>query len=129
MKQKIVLRPLPAFLLFVLFLTSCLPTSQPSDSGIEGSVSIGPMCPVMQANVPCPDQPYQAKLTVLTTTEKKVARFQTDTQGHFRINLASGDYVLHPESPNGLPYAEDIPFTVKEHQFTHLEISYDSGIR
>lgn len=119
----------PAFLLFVLLLTSCLQTPQPSDSGIEGSVTIGPICPVIQVNVPCPDQPYQAKLTVLTTTGKKVVQFQTDEQGRFRINLASGDYILHPESPNSLPYAADIPFTVNEHKFTLLKISYDSGIR
>jgi hypothetical protein len=119
----------PAFLLFVLLLTACLGTPQPSDSGIEGIVTIGPMCPVMQANVPCPDQPYQATLTVLTTRGKKVAQFQTDEKGHFRFNLASGDYVLHPESPNVMPSAADIPFTVEEHKFTLLEISYDSGIR
>jgi hypothetical protein len=118
-----------AFLLFVLLLTACLQTSQPSDSGIEGIVTIGPMCPVMRANVPCPDQPYQATLTVLTTNGKKVAQFQTDEKGNFRFNLASGDYVLHPKSPNVMPSAADIPFTVDEHEFTWLEISYDSGIR
>lgn len=119
----------PAFLLFVLLLTACLGTLQPPDSGIEGIVTIGPMCPVMQANVPCPDQPYQATLTVLSTSGKKVVQFQTDEKGRFRVNLASGDYVLHPESPNVMPSAADIPFTVDEHKFTLLEISYDSGIR
>ncbi len=117
------------FLLFVLLLTACLPTPQPSDSGIEGAVTIGPMCPVMQANKPCPDRPYQAVLTVMTTNGKKVTQFQTNENGLFRIELGPGDYVLHPESPNELPFAVDIPFTVYEHQFTRLEISYDSGIR
>ena len=119
----------PVFLLSVLLLTACLGTPQPSDSGIEGAVTIGPMCPVMQENVPCPDQPYQATLTVLSTSGKKIAQFQTDEKGHFRFNLASGAYILHPESPNVMPSAADIPFTVDEHEFTLLEISYDSGIR
>jgi hypothetical protein len=119
----------PAFLLFILFLTACLGTPQPSDSGIEGTVTIGPMCPVVQANVPCPDKPYQATLTILTTNGKKLAEFITDEKGYFRFNLASGDYVLHPESPNVMPFAADIPFTVDEHKFTLLEIHYDSGIR
>jgi len=118
-----------AYLLFVLFLTACLPTPQPSDSGIEGIVTIGPMCPVMQEDVPCPDQPYQADLTILTPNGKKVIQFQTDESGRFRVELAPGEYVLHPESPNGLPFAQDIPFRVDEHRFTLLEISYDSGIR
>ena len=117
------------FLLFVLLLAACLQTPQSLDSGIEGIVTIGPMCPVMQENVPCPDKPYQAELNVLTTSGKEVTRFQTDENGRFRIDLAPGDYILHPESPNGLPYAEDLPFTVNDHEFTQLKISYDSGIR
>jgi hypothetical protein len=119
----------PVFLLFILFLTACMQTQQPSDSGIEGIVTIGPMCPVMQEDVPCPDQPYQAELSVLTESGKRVIQFQTDENGRFRVELAAGDYVLHPESPNGLPFAEDIPFKVDDHKFMLLKISYDSGIR
>jgi hypothetical protein len=119
----------PAFLSFVLLLTACLGTPQPSDSGIEGIVTIGPMCPVMQENVPCPDQPYQATLTVLTTSGKKVTQFQTDEKGHFRVNLSPGDYILHPKSPNVMPSAADMPFTVNAHKYALLKISYDSGIR
>jgi hypothetical protein len=117
------------FLLFVLFVTACSQTSQPLDSGIEGLVTIGPMCPVMQEDVPCPDQPYQATLTVLTVNGEKITQFQTDENGRFRVELAAGDYILHPESPNGLPFAADMPFKVNEHKFTQLEIIYDSGIR
>ena len=117
------------FLLFVLLLAACLPTPQPTDSGIEGVVTIGPMCPVVQENVPCPDRPYQAALTVLTVSGNKITQFRTDEQGRFRVDLAPGNYILHPESPNGMPFAQDLPFTVNEHQFTRLEISYDSGIR
>ena len=116
-------------LLFVLFLTACLPTPQPLDSGIEGIVTIGPMCPVMQEDVPCPDGPYQATLTILEINGKKVTQFQTDENGHFRVELLPGEYLLHPESPNQMPFAEDMLFTVNEHEFTYLEISYDSGIR
>ena len=115
--------------ILVLLLTACLQTLQPLDSGIEGIVTIGPMCPVMQEDVPCPDQPYQAALTVLSTSGEKITQFQADENGRFRVELAAGDYVLHPESSNSLPFAADIPFTVNEHKFTLLEISYDSGIR
>jgi hypothetical protein len=115
----------PAFLLIALLVTAC----QTLDSGFEGSVTIGPMCPVMQEGIPCPDQPYQAELTILTESGKKVMQLQTDEDGSFRIELAVGDYVLHPESPGGLPFAPDLPFSVEEHQFTHLEVIYDSGIR
>jgi len=116
------------FLLAFLLITSCSPI--PSDSGIEGNVTIGPMCPVMQANNPCPDKPYQATLTVLTTTtRRKVIQFETEADGYFRVALAPGEYILHPESPNVMPYAAEIPFTVTNHQFTRVDVVYDSGIR
>jgi hypothetical protein len=100
----------------------------PSDSGIEGVVTIGPMCPVIRVDTPCPDKPYQATLTILTRNNKKVMQFRTDDEGRFRVDLAPGDYILHPETPN-IVRAADIPFTVAAHQFTHLDVSYDSGIR
>ena len=130
----------PAFLLLALLLAACLPTPQPtestivatpqsSDSGIEGTVTIGPSCPVVQENVACPDRPYQATFTVFTTTGTKVTEFQTDEQGRFLINLASGDYVLHLESPKPMRISPDTPFKVAENEYTLLDITYDSGIR
>lgn len=117
------------FLFFVVLLTACQPAPQTLDSGVEGMVTIGPMCPVMQEGVPCPDQPYQAELTILTDSGRRVIQFQTDEDGSFRVALEAGEYVLRPESPGGLPYAGEIPFSVEEHQFTSLAIIYDSGIR
>jgi hypothetical protein len=119
----------PAFLLFTLLLAACLSTPQPPESGIEGTVTIGPSCPVVQENVPCPDKPYQAAYTVFTTTGTKVTAFQTDEQGRFQINLAPGDYVLHLESPQPMQAIQDMPFSVAENTYTLLNINYDSGIR
>lgn len=130
----------PAILLFALLLAACSSTPQPtesaivatsqsSNSGIEGTVTIGPMCAVVQENVPCPDQPFQATFTVFTNTGTKVTEFQTDEQGHFRISLASGDYVLHLESPKPMRVAADTQFNVAENEYTILDITYDSGIR
>ncbi len=120
------------FTLIFLLAAACSPVvaSTPVDSGIEGNVTIGPMCPVMQVNNPCPDKPYQATLTILTTTDRRtVLKFQTDANGYFHVVLAPGNYILHPESPNTMPHAAEIPFTVTGHEFTHVDISYDSGIR
>lgn len=116
------------FTLFALLLTACAPT--PTDSGIEGHITIGPTCPVMQIGNPCPDRPYQATLTVLTSISKhKVTQFRTDSNGYFRVALSPGEYTLHPESPNVMPHAADVPFAVEAHQFTRVDIVYDSGIR
>jgi hypothetical protein len=84
---------------------------------------------VEQVNHPCPDKPYQATLSVLTPARTKILEFQTDAEGHFRISLAPGDYILHPESPNVMPHAAEQTFTVITGKFTHLTVTYDSGIR
>lgn len=99
------------------------------ESGIEGQVLIGPMCPVAQQGQSCPDQPYQATLTVNSPNGGMIVQFQTDGQGHFRIPLEPGQYILHPESPNGIPFAADQAITVGAGQYTHINVNYDSGIR
>jgi hypothetical protein len=92
-------------------------------------VSLGPTCPVVQIDHPCPDKPYQAALSILDTHGKSILKFQTDANGDYHVPLAPGDYVMHPESPAVMPHASDQPFTVMPDQFTKLDITYDSGIR
>ena len=120
------------FLLIFLLVSGCssLSVPTPADSGIDGQVTIGPTCPVVQINNPCPDKPYQATLTVLTASNhRKIIQFKTDANGYFRIALAPGEYILHPESPNVMPHAQDIPFSVVGGKYTRVDITYDSGIR
>ena len=117
---------------FCLLLAACAPKIDPSlTSGVRGQTLIGPMCPVMQAGVSCPDQPYQAKLTVLSLDGRKVAKSSSDAEGKFEIKLPPGDYLLHAESPEGgaLPYAQDVEFTVYPDEFSEITVNFDSGIR
>ena len=92
---------------------------------------IGPMCPVVQEGVECPDQPYQAVLTVLSLNGREVKHFETDEEGRFRVALPPGEYILHPETPKDmpLPFAGEQPFSVSTGEYTILKITYDSGIR
>ena len=122
------------FLLFILcfLLAACAPRIDPSlTSGVRGQILLGPTCPVMQIDNPCPDEPYQAKLTVLTLEGQVVTRAASDAEGKFEIKLPAGDYILHAENPEGqaLPYADDTEFTVVAGKFTEIEIHFDSGIR
>ena len=117
-------------LLSMLVLSACSSVQPtPTDSGVEGQVFIGPMCPVVQEGQECPDQPYQATLTVNSLTGERIVQFQTEKNGTFRIPLAPGEYVLHPESPNVMPFAQEQPFTVEAGKFTQVIVNYDSGIR
>lgn len=114
--------------LLVLAACSSLQTPPP-DSGIEGTVQIGPMCPVVREGEECPDQPYQAVLTVTSLTGERIVQVQTEADGTFHIPLAPGEYILHPESPNVMPFAPDQSFTVPEAEFIDMVVNYDSGIR
>lgn len=119
--------------IMILLLATC--SMQPSASantintGIEGQVYIGPMCPVIRQGQACPDQPYQATLTVNSLEGRRITQAQTDKQGHFKIQLAPGQYILHPESPNVMPHASEQTVTVEDGQFTQVVVNYDSGIR
>jgi hypothetical protein len=114
----------------ILVLATCsIYSPTPRGSGIEGQVLLGPMCPVVQPEQECPDQPYQATLTVKTPDGVQITQFQSDAQGQFKVTLVPGEYILHPESPNGVPFAGDQSFVVETGRYTHLTVNYDSGIR
>lgn len=117
-------------LLVVLILASCSSSTPTAiNSGIEGQVFIGPICPVVQIGQECPDQPYQAVLTVNSPEGERIVQVQTDEDGQFRILLQPGEYVLHPESPNVMPFAGEQTVVVGEGAYTQVIVNYDSGIR
>ena len=114
----------------ILVLATCsIYSPTPRGSGIEGQVFLGPMCPIVQPGQECPDQPYQATLTVQSLSGVQIAQFQTDEGGRFNVPLVPGEYILHPESPNGLPFAGDQSFIVETARYTQITVHYDSGIR
>jgi hypothetical protein len=116
--------------LLILFLATCsVKNPTPGDSGIAGQVLVGPMCPVVQQGQECPDQPYQATLTVDSLDGRKIVQFQTDETGRFKISLAPGEYILHPEALNVMPFASEKSLTVETGKYTQIIVNYDSGIR
>lgn len=114
------------------------PTPQPTpaplnlNSGIVGTITIGPTCPV-QRNPPdpnCADKPYQATVIVKTSdAAKEVTRFSSKEDGTFKLRLAPGNYLLVPVSGQVLPRGSEQEVVVEKDKFTQVIISYDSGIR
>jgi hypothetical protein len=115
--------------ILIIALSTCSVKPSAEDSGIQGQVFIGPMCPVVQVGEECPDQPYQALLTVNSPKGERIVQFQTDKEGRFRIPLQPGEYILHPESPNSLPFAAEQSVIVEDGRYTQVIVNYDSGIR
>jgi len=107
------------------------PSLLESDSGVEGYLWIGPMCPVVHEGTECPDQPYETEFTITDTEAEVVVMGKSDAEGFFHIPLLPGSYVFVPESgkPGVVPITEPVPFDVDDTSFTYLEITFDSGIR
>ena len=101
------------------------------ESGVEGYLWIGPMCPVVHEGTECPDEPYETAFTITNVEGEVMAIGNSDADGFFHIPLHPGSYIFVPESgkPGVLPTAEPVPFDVEPDTFTFLEITFDSGIR
>lgn len=115
----------------ILSLAACspFPLSTSTDSGIQGQVFVGPMCPVVQEGTECPDQPYETTLVILQLDGREVKRVDTDEQGRFRVPLAPGDYSLGPGTKDVMPFAAQQNFTVVPGEYTTVIYYFDSGIR
>jgi hypothetical protein len=110
----------------VTVLTACGGSSAGgADSGIRGRALLGPACPVEPCSVSEP--PYTGSF-VVRKYGAVVAKVKTDGQGRFEVRLGPGRYVLESESA-GLPFLKPVDVTVRAHEFTDVELAFDSGIR
>ena len=99
-------------------------------SGITGLVTIGPMCPVVTQDDPCPDQPLAATLVIRDALGHELCMTRSGADGRFRAGLPPGWYELVPVSGStGLPYAMSQAVIVEPGRYTEVIVSYDSGIR
>jgi len=114
--------------------TVAAPTATPvqaAGSGIQGQALMGPMCPVVRIDEPCPDQPVQANVDVLNVDcTQKISDFTTDADGRFRVALPPGEYCLLPRpGAGGFPFGKPQNVVVEENAYTAVIISLDTGIR
>lgn len=128
---------LGVYVLFLL-LAACNTSDQTSSqqvgttgkNGIEGTVTIGPTCPVQRLGDPsCDDRPYQGIIHVSGTNKNQVAKIQADINGKFKLELEPGNYTLEPQVFSVYPRASNQDVTVVAGAFTTVNIQYDSGIR
>ena len=99
-------------------------------SGITGLVLIGPMCPVMRLDEPCPDRPFAATLIIRDSQGRELCAASSGEDGRFLVGLPPGSYELVPlTGPGGLPFGASQWVAVAPGQYTDVTVSYDSGIR
>ena len=108
--------------------------SPSAPSGIQGTVVLGPTCPVEStpgANDPVPCvTPYSAQLVVLDGENAVAARVTSAADGTFSVDLPPGDYIVAPATgTDSYPIANPVSVTVVNGQYAHIEVNYDTGIR
>src|SRR6266508_3810642 len=127
------MRRTPALSILVLFLVACAgrgPSSS-GDSGIRGTVLLGPTCPVEAVENPCPDRPLaDVEIHVLQGGDV-VATVRSDGDGRFEVALDPGQYLVQalvePGGPGMSAKPVDVP--VRSGEFTDVNVPVDSGIR
>jgi hypothetical protein len=104
----------------------------PYNSGIQGTVMLGSMCPVQRIppDPNCDDKPYQTLITIFHTSdlEHASAIINSDAKGVFSISLPPGDYTLEAGGSN-FPRCDHPQVTVGSDSYTSIAISCDTGIR
>lgn len=103
-------------------------------SGIAGQVHLGPQCPVETADRPCADKPAAGSTVTVAqrlpddspAAGQVVARTTTDADGHYRIDVAPGEYVVTASA--GMS-CELIDVRVHAGAFSTVDIHCDTGIR
>jgi hypothetical protein len=119
----------------------CAPGTPGVLSGIEGLVTIGPVCPVVidPGILPCSDQPYEADIVVYQGAAAcpvagcaEAAHTRSGKDGRYRVLLPPGPYTVVPLPPDlGLPFPRSGPISVvvPSGLFAVVDIHFDSGIR
>ncbi len=104
----------------------------PYNSGIRGTVMLGPTCPVMR-NPPdpnCADKPYKTMVVVFKASDPAHPFIitQSNAEGKFEASVPPGEYTLGAGESN-LPRCDHPAVTVKANGYTSALISCDTGIR
>ncbi|HYZ94068.1 MAG TPA: carboxypeptidase regulatory-like domain-containing protein [Actinomycetota bacterium] len=99
-----------------------------ANAGIFGSVVARPSCPVEEANSPCPERPVpDAEVTAKQGDDVKGSA-RTDSNGKYTLRLAPGTYTVTASSPSVMS-CDTHEVTVRDHQYTPVRITCDTGIR
>ncbi|MGZ7079655.1 MAG: hypothetical protein ACXVJT_09595 [Thermoanaerobaculia bacterium] len=110
------------------------PIGDRATGSLEGTVQIGPNCPVEQEGHPCPTPPeaYAMRKVLVYDEAKTNLLFTLDinSKGEYAAQLLTGKYTVDLK-PNGIDRSAEVPAVVTIHAntVTRLDINIDTGLR
>lgn len=116
----------------VLLTWGCASRTGPGpDTGVEGRILKGPMCPgPVLLGRPCPNRPAEGPFVLVDASGREAARFRTDAQGRFRVAAPPGRYAVMPILMEGEPFlAGRHEVVVPGTGWIRVELTFDSGMR
>ena len=113
----------------IVLVAGCARSAAPEarDTGIQGTVRVGPACPVERAESPCPDRPLSTELQFLRGSEV-VASVRSGEDGRFSVALEPGIYTIRSTS-TGPPSFDPVQVRVPPTAYAGVTLTFDSGIR
>ena len=104
------------------------------NSGIRGTVSLGPTCPGPQRIGQVCTKPYAATLIITRPDGTEAARVtSSEIDGSFSVDLPAGDYTIaplvDPQKPLPVPHSTTVDAAVKAGAYTQVDIQFDTGMR
>ena len=126
--------PLVAVLALLVACGQAAPGSDGAELGrVEGTVFLGPQCPVEAVESPCPDLPLADVQVQLTAGDEVVGTAVSDADGRFTIEIEPGSYmlgaVLEAEPPASMLFAKPVSVTVVANETIEANLLVDTGIR
>lgn len=120
----------PALVALSLGLVACDSSAGPSETGLRGLVTIGPILPVCPPDQPC-EQSIQASFLVYHGS-KRVSQFASDTRGLYSVQLPAGQYLIVPVEGGVIPFPETQTVTVRVAPTsgpTVVDLHFSTGLR
>lgn len=104
----------------------------PYDSGVSGTVSLGPTCPVerIPPDPQCANKGYATAVVAYRAgSSKPFVIGNSDATGAFKLSLPPGLYTLKAGGSTMLPRCNPVDVTVAATGYATTTISCDTGIR